>query len=178
MRKRKSNYDVPELTARDFKRMRPAREVYPGLVEAYERTRGRPRKAATKVAVTLRLDREVVAALRASGAGGRRERMRFWRSGFGRCRRSVWGVEGSVWCAPHVVAKTSEIGACPRNPSRRTGAATARARSVAYAATSTAARNRLAARPRRSPVMSRTRPITISTTPMRMDHAVTTQRIA
>jgi uncharacterized protein (DUF4415 family) len=70
MRKRKNDdYDMPELTARDFKRMRPAREVHPGLVEAYERTRGRPRKAVTKVAVTLRLDPDVVAALRASGAG-------------------------------------------------------------------------------------------------------------
>lgn len=70
MRKRKSDdYDVPELSARDFKRMRPAREVHPVLVESYERARGRPRKAAPKVAVTLRLDPEVVAALRASGAG-------------------------------------------------------------------------------------------------------------
>lgn len=70
MRKRKGDdYDVPELTARDFKRMRPARDVHPRLVESYERTRGRPRKAAPKIAVTLRLDPEVVAALRASGAG-------------------------------------------------------------------------------------------------------------
>lgn len=70
MRKRAiEDYDVPELTARDFKRMRPAREVHPALVESYKRSRGRPPKAQKKVAVTLRLDPDVVKALRASGPG-------------------------------------------------------------------------------------------------------------
>jgi len=70
MRKRKDDdYDVPELTARDFKKMRPAREVMPEVVAAYERLRGRPPKSSPKISVTLRLDPEVVTALRASGPG-------------------------------------------------------------------------------------------------------------
>lgn len=64
-----SEYDVPELTARQIAEMRPAREVRPSFVAAYERTRGRPPKAERKIAVTLRLDREVVEALRATGPG-------------------------------------------------------------------------------------------------------------
>lgn len=72
MKKRKAkddDYDVPELTARDFKKMRPAREVMPEIVRAYERSLGRPPKAKKKVSVTLRLDQDVVKALRASGPG-------------------------------------------------------------------------------------------------------------
>lgn len=70
MSKRKTDdYDLPEITAKMFKRMRPAREIHPELVAAYERTRGRPPKAKKKVSVTLRLDQDVVKALRASGPG-------------------------------------------------------------------------------------------------------------
>ena len=70
MKKHKDDdYDLPEQTARDFKKMRPAREVHPALVEAYERSRGRPLKEKKKVPVTLRLDPDVVKALRASGPG-------------------------------------------------------------------------------------------------------------
>lgn len=72
MRKRKDDdYDVPELTARDFKKMRPAREVMPEIVKAYERSLGRPLKdeEEKKVSITLRLDPHVVRALRASGPG-------------------------------------------------------------------------------------------------------------
>ena len=64
-----SDYDVPELSARDIAAMRPAREVRPGFVAAYVRTRGRPPKAVKKVSVTLRLDSEVAKALRATGPG-------------------------------------------------------------------------------------------------------------
>ena len=49
--------------------MRPAREVRPEFVAAYERSRGRPLKEKKKVPVTLRLDPDVVKALRASGPG-------------------------------------------------------------------------------------------------------------
>lgn len=61
--------DNPEWTAEDFARARPAREVHPELVEDYlRRTRGK-QKAPTKVLVSLRLEREVVERLRASGPG-------------------------------------------------------------------------------------------------------------
>jgi uncharacterized protein (DUF4415 family) len=72
MSKKKRNdddYDVPELTAEDFKKMRPAREVHPELVEAYLRGRVRIPKAKRKVAVTFRFDPEVATALRAWGPG-------------------------------------------------------------------------------------------------------------
>lgn len=39
MKKRKAEYDLPEMTAKMFKRMRPACEVHPELVAAYERKR-------------------------------------------------------------------------------------------------------------------------------------------
>ncbi len=61
--------DSPELTEADFLAMRPAREVMPESVAEYERrTRGAQKKP-TKTLVSLRLDSEVVEALRASGRG-------------------------------------------------------------------------------------------------------------
>jgi uncharacterized protein (DUF4415 family) len=60
--------DNPELTAEDFARMRPAREIRPELVEDWRRKRG-AQKAPTKVLVSLRLEREVLDKLRASGRG-------------------------------------------------------------------------------------------------------------
>jgi uncharacterized protein (DUF4415 family) len=63
----------PEWTEEDFKRARPASEVLPP--EVYARlTARRPgqrgaQKAPTKVAVTLRLDPDVVAAFKADGPG-------------------------------------------------------------------------------------------------------------
>ena len=60
--------DNPELTEEDLARMRPARETHPELVEAWLRTRGK-QKQPTKVLVSLRLEREVVDRLRASGRG-------------------------------------------------------------------------------------------------------------
>ena len=64
----------PEWTKEDFARARPAREVLPEIfgkknAEALLRGRGRPKLEQPKVAVTLRLDADVLAQLRASGAG-------------------------------------------------------------------------------------------------------------
>jgi len=66
--------EIPELTAEDFRRMRPAREVLPeifGEKVAAEmlRPRGRPRKAKVKTLVTLRLDPEIVEHFKARGRG-------------------------------------------------------------------------------------------------------------
>ncbi len=60
--------DNPELTEEDWARMRPVREVHPELVAEYLRTRGK-QKRPTKVLVSLRLERDVVERLRASGPG-------------------------------------------------------------------------------------------------------------
>ena len=52
----------------DLAAAKPFAEVFPELAEAMRKTRG-PQKAETKVAVTLRLDRDVVERFRASGKG-------------------------------------------------------------------------------------------------------------
>ena len=66
--------DNPEWTAEDFRQARPAIEVFaeafgPAAAEMLRRGRGRPIKADRKVNQTLRLDVDVVAAYRRSGAG-------------------------------------------------------------------------------------------------------------
>ena len=66
--------DAP-LTALELKRLRPAREVDPELVAAYEagtlRYRGQrgKQKTPTKTQVTLRIDRDVLAFFKNKGAG-------------------------------------------------------------------------------------------------------------
>jgi uncharacterized protein (DUF4415 family) len=66
--------EVRELTAADFRRMRPAREVLPKLVGARAaaellRPRGRPPKENPKAQVTLRLDAHVLNHFKATGPG-------------------------------------------------------------------------------------------------------------
>jgi len=74
MKKRKPLTDaegeVRELTAEDFRHMRPTAEVLPELVELWRKRGERgPQKAPTKQQVTLRLDRDVIERFRATGAG-------------------------------------------------------------------------------------------------------------
>jgi len=64
--------DNPEWTAEDFRRARPMREVFPDIVEAAKRARGRPRAEHPKIQVTLRLDAQVIDAFKADGAGWQR----------------------------------------------------------------------------------------------------------
>ena len=59
--------DNPELTAADFRAMRPAAEVAPVLARA-KRVRG-PQKAATKRSVSLRLDQDVLEKFKSTGPG-------------------------------------------------------------------------------------------------------------
>lgn len=58
----------PEWTAETFRKAKPARKVVPKLVAAYERSRGRP-AGRKKAVISLSLDKDVLAALRASGHG-------------------------------------------------------------------------------------------------------------
>lgn len=74
MRKNASRPDAdnPEWTAEGFRRARPALDVLPPeAVEAIRRYRGQrgPQRTPTKELISLRIDREVVAAYRAMGAG-------------------------------------------------------------------------------------------------------------
>lgn len=63
--------DSPPLTDEELARMRPAREVMPPeffeAIEEMRKARGRPKVEAPKVAVTLRLDPDVLDRFKASG---------------------------------------------------------------------------------------------------------------
>ena len=68
----------PEWTAEDFARACPARDVLPALFGAPAAPvmlRGRPKAAATKEPVKIKLDADVLMALRATGDG--------WQTGIG-----------------------------------------------------------------------------------------------
>ena len=74
MRKNASRPDAenPEWTEEDFRTARPLLEVLPKeTVEAIRRYQGQrgPQKAPTKELISLRVDRDVVEAYRASGRG-------------------------------------------------------------------------------------------------------------
>ena len=59
----------PEWTAQDFRRAKPFAKAFPALAES-RRGRGRgPQKEPTKVAVSLRLTRDVVERFKADGPG-------------------------------------------------------------------------------------------------------------
>lgn len=63
--------DTVEITEEVMARMRPVSEAHPEIVAAYRRARG-PQKAPTKQLVSLRLDRDVLERLRATGDGWQR----------------------------------------------------------------------------------------------------------
>jgi uncharacterized protein (DUF4415 family) len=77
--KRKANPELidvenPEWTEEDFQRARPAAEMLPKLLGpevAAEilKPRGRPKAAATKAHVNIRLDADVLEAFKATGRG-------------------------------------------------------------------------------------------------------------
>jgi uncharacterized protein (DUF4415 family) len=75
MRKRASDQPDetnPEWTVEDFRRARPLLELLPKeTADAIRRMRGQrgPQKEPTKELISLRLDRDVLAALRATGFG-------------------------------------------------------------------------------------------------------------
>lgn len=60
--------EVPALTADDFAAARRARDVFsPEAVSDFRSKGGRPRAENPKQAISIRLDRDVVAALKAGG---------------------------------------------------------------------------------------------------------------
>lgn len=74
MRKNASRPDTenPEWTAEEIRRARPLMDTLPkATVEAVRRYRGQrgPQRNPTKEPISLRVDRDVVAAFRATGAG-------------------------------------------------------------------------------------------------------------
>lgn len=60
----------PEWTEADFARAKPAADVLPQeVMAAFKKKAGRPRAEVAKVPVSLRLDPDVLAAFKATGAG-------------------------------------------------------------------------------------------------------------
>lgn len=82
---RRSNHagDAP-LSAAELKTARPAREAVPHIVEAARR-RGRPR-GESKTLITLRLDKDLIATLRAGGEG--------WQTRINELLRAAVGLRG------------------------------------------------------------------------------------
>ncbi len=65
-----SDPDAPEATDAQLAQATPFSEAFPALAEKMrKRTGGRPKAANPKVAVSLRLDPEVVARFKAEGPG-------------------------------------------------------------------------------------------------------------
>ena len=65
-----SDPDNPEWTNEDFARAKPFAEAFPALAEEMRKNAGgRPKSANPKVAVSLRLDRDIVEKFRATGPG-------------------------------------------------------------------------------------------------------------
>ena len=65
----KPDRENPEWTAGDFRRAKRVADVFPEIVKAAKRARGRPKLANPKVQVTLRVDANVLAKFKATGAG-------------------------------------------------------------------------------------------------------------
>ena len=65
-----SDPDAPEITDEQLAQAKPFGEVFPALADAMRKSvGGRPKSENPKVAVSLRLDQEVVARFKASGPG-------------------------------------------------------------------------------------------------------------
>ena len=76
--------DARELTADEIRRMRPASEVIPHIVERHRRPRGK-QKAPTKELISIRIDADLATHFRDSGPG--------WQSRLNdTLRKSVFGA--------------------------------------------------------------------------------------
>src|ERR1700733_2947340 len=89
--------EVRELTAEDFKDMRPLHEADPGMIKAvaeYRRKRGRPKSPAPKIYIGLRMAPDVVESLKASGPGyNARAEQALRKAGFGAEATQPAGLE-------------------------------------------------------------------------------------
>jgi len=82
--RRRNRADDAPLSADELKTARPAREAVPHIVEAIRR-RGRPR-GESKTLITLRLDKDLIATLRAGGEG--------WQTRINELLRAAVGLRG------------------------------------------------------------------------------------
>ena len=89
--------DTHELGQDWFQDARPAAEAVPAVVERYRKTRGK-QKAPTKEAISIRLDREVLAYYRATGKG--------WQNRINETLRK-YGVEEGAQTTTETMAATT-----------------------------------------------------------------------
>ena len=68
MSDRKIDDDNPEWTRQDFAKARPIGD-FPELAAAFPKSKGGRPRGSNKQAVSLRLDRDVIAKFKATGAG-------------------------------------------------------------------------------------------------------------
>jgi uncharacterized protein (DUF4415 family) len=80
-----SDPDAPEATDEQLAQARPFAEAFPALADKMRRNvGGRPKADKTKVAVSIRLDSEVLEAFKAGGPG--------WQSRMNQALRKVVGI--------------------------------------------------------------------------------------
>ncbi|WP_103174541.1 BrnA antitoxin family protein [Paracoccus sp. SY] len=80
-----SDPDAPEATDEQIAQARPFTETFPALAEAMRKNvGGRPKADNPKVAVSLRLDQDIVARFKASGPG--------WQTRMNRALRDAAGL--------------------------------------------------------------------------------------
>ena len=65
----KPDRDNPEWTREDFRRAKRVVDVFPDIIAAAKRARGRPKLERPKQMVTLRIDARALDAFKATGAG-------------------------------------------------------------------------------------------------------------
>ena len=124
MRKNASRPDAenPEWTSEDFRRARPALEVLPKeAVEAIRRYRGQrgPQKRPTKELISLRVDRDVVAAYRATGAGWQtraNEALRVYATKTGFRGRAAYAKKASLGTRTVRRGGAKRRGVAPKHP--------------------------------------------------------------
>src|SRR5271165_1499933 len=91
--------EVRELTAEDFKTMRPLRKVDPSFIEAmseFRRKLGRPKAVSPKVHIGFRLAADIVESIKASGPGyNTRVEQALREAGFGAMRDADVDVKAS-----------------------------------------------------------------------------------
>ncbi|MBB4568204.1 BrnA antitoxin family protein [Rhizobium leucaenae] len=79
-----SDPDAPEATDEQLAQAKPFAEAFPDLMESIKRARGRPKMAAPKVAVTLRVDPDVLERFQSKGKN--------WRSDMTQALRKAVGL--------------------------------------------------------------------------------------
>ena len=77
--------DTPEMTAADFRRAKPMREIMPDVVKAMKR--GRPKSENPKERVSLRIAPDILAAYRSTGPGWQNRIERTLKTGAYRLQR-------------------------------------------------------------------------------------------